>query len=138
MSDTTTHTYSGRARQPNPHDVYVGGRLRAARILAGMSQEKLGQIVGISFQQIQKYEKGLNRIGASRLQQFAQILNLQPSYFFDGMPGIEQPAEEAPRMQAEHVRLVRDYNAIPDRHVRAAVRTLIKDLAARGSQVEAA
>ena len=54
------------------------------------------------------------------------------------MPGIEQPAAETPKLQAEHVRLVRDYDAIPDRHVRAAVRTLIKDLAARGSQVEAA
>src|SRR3546814_15496088 len=73
-------------RKPNPYDVHVGARLLASRKLAGFSQERLGAAVSLSFQQIQKYEKGLNRIGASRLQQFAQILNVPPSYFFDGMP----------------------------------------------------
>src|SRR3546814_9446676 len=73
-------------RKPNPYDAHVGSRLRACRTLAGFSQERLGTAVSLSFQLIQKYEKGLNRIGASRLQQFAQILNVPPSYFFDGMP----------------------------------------------------
>ena len=66
-------------RKPNPYDAHVGARLRACRTLAGFSQERLGASVSLSFQQIQKYEKGLNRIGASRLQQFAQSLKVPPS-----------------------------------------------------------
>jgi transcriptional regulator with XRE-family HTH domain len=68
---------------PHPMDVHVGKRLRAARLLAGFSQSRLGNHVGLTFQQIQKYEKGMNRIGASRLQQFAQLLNVPPGYFFE-------------------------------------------------------
>src|SRR3546814_4644994 len=62
-------------------------RLKLRRALVGMSQDKLGQIVGLTFQQIQKYEKGANRIGASRLYQFATILDVPPAYFFDGLEG---------------------------------------------------
>ncbi|MBL4614923.1 MAG: helix-turn-helix transcriptional regulator, partial [Magnetovibrio sp.] len=72
---------------PRPVDVHVGARLRQRRTLLGMSQEKLGEAVGLTFQQIQKYERGANRIGASRLYQLSNVLDVSVSYFFEEMPG---------------------------------------------------
>ena len=72
------------AKTPNPIDKHVGARVRMRRIMVGMSQEKLGEALGITFQQIQKYEKGTNRIGASRLQAAARILAVPVNYFFEG------------------------------------------------------
>lgn len=88
-------------KAPNPTDKHVGARVRMRRMMLGMSQEKLGDALGLTFQQVQKYEKGANRIGASRLQQIAHILQVPVSFFFDGAPSIpgQQPAEgmaEAP------------------------------------------
>ncbi|MDF2116919.1 helix-turn-helix transcriptional regulator [Roseiarcaceae bacterium H3SJ34-1] len=74
------------AKTPNPIDKHVGSRVRMRRILLGLSQEKLGAALGLTFQQVQKYEKGTNRIGASRLQEISKTLNIAPSYFFDGAP----------------------------------------------------
>lgn len=74
-------------KAPNPIDKHVGSRVRMRRLLVGMSQEKLGTALGITFQQIQKYEKGTNRIGASRLQQIADILGVPVSYFFEDAAG---------------------------------------------------
>lgn len=74
-------------KTPNPIDSHVGNRVRMQRILLKMSQEKLGEALGITFQQVQKYEKGVNRISASRLQQIAQFLNVPPSFFFSGCAG---------------------------------------------------
>src|SRR6187431_3139942 len=71
-------------KAPNPVDKYVGSRVRMRRIMLGMSQEKLGEALGLTFQQIQKYEKGINRIGASRLQQAAEILGVTVPFFFEG------------------------------------------------------
>ncbi len=76
-------------KNPNPIDKHVGSRVRMRRVLIGMSQEKLGGALGLTFQQVQKYEKGTNRIGASRLQQIAGILNVPPAFFFEDMPAIE-------------------------------------------------
>ncbi len=73
-------------KAPNPVDKHVGSRVRMRRILIGMSQEKLGESLGLTFQQVQKYEKGTNRIGASRLQQISQILGVPVEFFFDGAP----------------------------------------------------
>jgi len=81
-------------RTPNPIDQHVGGRVRMRRILLGMSQEKLGEALGLTFQQVQKYEKGTNRIGASRLQEISETLKVPPSFFFEGLPGPDGP--EAP------------------------------------------
>src|ERR1700689_2631942 len=83
---------------PNPIDKHVGSRVRMRRMMLGMSQEKLGDALGLTFQQVQKYEKGTNRIGSSRLQQIANILQVPVSFFFDGGPNIsEQPgANNAP------------------------------------------
>jgi transcriptional regulator with XRE-family HTH domain len=74
-------------KQPNPIDTHVGSRVRLRRMMLGMSQEKLGEHLGITFQQIQKYEKGTNRIGASRLQHIARVLTVPVSFFFEDAPG---------------------------------------------------
>ena len=71
---------------PNPIDRHVGARVRMRRMLIGMSQEKLGEALGLTFQQVQKYEKGANRISASRLQQISEALNTPLAYFFKGAP----------------------------------------------------
>jgi transcriptional regulator with XRE-family HTH domain len=75
------------AASPNPIDVHVGKRLRLRRTLLGMSQERLGESLGLTFQQVQKYERGANRIGSSRLFELGQILDVPVSFFFDDMPG---------------------------------------------------
>ncbi len=74
-------------KQPNPIDVHVGSRVRMRRNMLSMSQENLGDELGLTFQQVQKYEKGTNRIGASRLQQMSAILEVPVAFFFDGAPG---------------------------------------------------
>ncbi|MGE0280483.1 MAG: helix-turn-helix domain-containing protein [Rhizobiaceae bacterium] len=76
-------------KKPNPIDAHVGGRIRIRRNMLNMSQEKLGESLGITFQQVQKYEKGTNRVGASRLQAIAGILGVPVSFFFEDAPGGE-------------------------------------------------
>jgi transcriptional regulator with XRE-family HTH domain len=76
-------------KKPNPTDIHVGSRVRLRRNMLGMSQEKLGEHLGITFQQIQKYEKGTNRVGASRLQAIASILQVPVSFFFQEAGGSE-------------------------------------------------
>src|ERR1044072_3091170 len=73
-------------KSPNPTDKHVGSRVRMRRMMLAMSQEKLGDALGLTFQQVQKYEKGTNRIGASRLQQISNILQVPVSFFFEGAP----------------------------------------------------
>jgi transcriptional regulator with XRE-family HTH domain len=80
---------------PNPIDVHVGKRLRLRRTLLGMSQERLGELLGLTFQQVQKYERGVNRIGSSRLFELGQILDVPVSFFFDDMPRTETDAGHA-------------------------------------------
>ena len=76
-----------QTKVPNSIDIHVGSRLRMRRMMLGMSQEKLGEAFGLTFQQVQKYEKGANRMGAGRLQQAAQILGVSVPFFFEGAPG---------------------------------------------------
>ncbi len=78
---------SEKKKTPNPIDIHVGSRVRLKRTMQSLSQEKLGESLGVTFQQVQKYEKGANRIGASRLQQISSILQTPVSFFFDGAPG---------------------------------------------------
>ncbi len=87
------------AKVPNPIDKHVGSRVRMRRMLLGLSQERLGEQLGVTFQQVQKYEKGMNRIGASRLQQIAEILDVPPSFFFEDARPIET---EAPKGFSEN------------------------------------
>jgi len=75
-------------KSPNPTDRHVGSRVRMRRLMLGMSQEKLGDALDLTFQQVQKYEKGTNRIGASRLQQIAHFLQVPVAFFFEGAPDV--------------------------------------------------
>lgn len=92
-------------------DRHVGQRLREARILRGMSQHDLAVAIGLTFQQVQKYEKGSNRISASRLYQIGKVLRLKPAYFFEGLP--EYGDKEIEAFTAEHIKLIRHYEAVP-------------------------
>ena len=85
--------------RPNPIDVHVGSRVRLRRTLLGMSQEKLGDAIGLTFQQVQKYERGANRIGSSRLFDLSKVLDVPVSFFFDDMPA--EIAESAPGSDSE-------------------------------------
>jgi transcriptional regulator with XRE-family HTH domain len=137
------------AERRNPVDAHVGARLRLRRTLMGMSQEKLGEAVGLTFQQIQKYEKGANRIGASRLFQFSRILEVPPSFFFDDMPtelaGAQtqtphDPALESlqhdPMSKRETLELVRAYYKITEPAVRKRLFELVKAVAGPAPSAE--
>jgi transcriptional regulator with XRE-family HTH domain len=90
-----------RTKGPNAIDAHVGSRLRMRRVEQGMSQEKLAQAFGLTFQQVQKYERGTNRMGASRLQQAADILGVAVSYFFEG--GADGPFESPGGLSPSYV-----------------------------------
>ena len=85
-------------KHPNPIDVHVGSRVRTRRLALGISQERLGAALGLTFQQVQKYEKGTNRISASRLQHVSRILQVPIEYFFEGTPGQPRPKGNAPSL----------------------------------------
>lgn len=97
---------------PNPIDKHVGARVRMRRMMLGMSQEKLGDGLDLTFQQVQKYEKGTNRIGASRLQHISQILQVPVSFFFEGAPS--QPGRFASPDAASSPAYVADFLATSD------------------------
>ena len=131
------------AGNPNPIDVHVGTRVRLRRTLLGMSQEKLGDALGLTFQQVQKYERGANRIGASRLYDLSRVLETPISYFFEEMGAdvqsasprhmvgaTDEPAEAVADKMArrETLELVRAYYRISDPSVRRHVYDLAKAL----------
>jgi len=123
-------------KKPDPIDVYVGSRIRLRRNFLGMSQEKLGEQLGITFQQIQKYEKGTNRVGASRLQAISEILEVPVSFFFEEAPGssvVEGLAENEINYidfcsSTEGVQLMRAFTHIKDPKVRRKIIDLAKAL----------
>lgn len=124
---------------PDPVDIHVGGRVRLRRTLLSMSQEKLASALGITFQQVQKYENGTNRVGASRLFHIAKILKVPVSFFFEGYQNTdaaEQVAESQEGLEAsnmlnkkETVDLVRAYYTIEDPIVRKKFLEMIKTFA---------
>lgn len=128
-------------KRPNPIDIHVGSRIRLRRNMLGMSQEKLGESLGITFQQIQKYEKGTNRVGASRLQAIASILSVPVSFFFEdapgqqpgGQPGLAEDSQTAYVVDfinsAEGLQLNRAFVRIDDPKVRRNIVNLVKSLA---------
>jgi len=129
-------------KAPNPVDRYVGSRIRMRRIMLGMSQEKLGDALGLTFQQVQKYEKGTNRVGASRVQQIAQILQVPVSFLFDGGPGANLTADglsEAPSSAyvadflatSEGLALTRAFTRISDAKLRRSIVDMVEQIAAR-------
>ena len=122
------------SKLPNPVDRHVGSRVRMRRIMLGMSQERLGEGLGLTFQQIQKYEKGTNRIGASRIQQISEILQVPVSFLFEGSPGISVSFSEAPSptyvadflATSEGLALIRAFTLIPDIKLRRAIVDMVE------------
>ena len=126
---------------PHPVDVHVGGRVRMRRTLLGMSQTDLGKALGVTFQQIQKNERGFNRIGASRLYQLSHIFDVPLSYFFDDMPpleeadkaglrgGVQEPSAPDLMNKRETRELVRAYYRIRDSKMRDALRRMASAIA---------
>jgi transcriptional regulator with XRE-family HTH domain len=101
-------------KAPNPIDKHVGSRVRMRRMMLGMSQEKLGDSLGLTFQQVQKYEKGTNRIGASRLQQISHILQVPVSFFFEGAPTVPLSSRPEGIGEAPSPAYVSDFLATSD------------------------
>jgi transcriptional regulator with XRE-family HTH domain len=99
-------------KTPNPTDKYVGARIRMRRLMLGMSQTALAQGLDLTFQQIQKYEKGINRVGASRLQQIAHILKVSVEFFFEGAPAV--PGAKATLPEVPSLAHVSEFLATPD------------------------
>jgi transcriptional regulator with XRE-family HTH domain len=126
-------------KYPNPIDRHVGGRVRMRRLIVRMSQEKLGEALGITFQQVQKYEKGTNRIGASRLQQIAEVLRVPIEFFFEGVPHVTSQGVVASAVApgyvadflstSEGVQLTRAFMRVPDPKVRRQLISLVKAMA---------
>ena len=128
---------------PDPVDMHVGRRVRLRRTLLGLSQEKLGEAVGLTFQQIQKYERGANRIGASRMYDLSQVLDVPVSFFYDDMPNEvndrnavgeaeasgEGAGDKEPLTRRETLELVRAYYKVSSPPVRKRVFELVKSLA---------
>jgi len=147
MQDNTSpnNAIAKRGDGPDPVDIHVGGRLRLRRNLIGMSQEQLGKALGLTFQQIQKYERGANRMGASRLHQMAELLRVPIAWFFDELPvaaprqgfaaAKQEPLEGAPAAEdteilhrRETLDLIRAYYSITDPKQRRKVFELIKSM----------
>jgi len=128
-------------KPPNPVDRHVGSRVRMRRIMLGMSQEKLGEGLGLTFQQIQKYEKGTNRIGASRIQQISEILQIPVSFLFEGSPGgsATEAFGDAPSptyvadflATSEGLALIRAFTRIPSIKLRRAIVDMVEQIGDR-------
>lgn len=150
MSKISATTKDKRSSHPDPVDVHVGARLRLRRNLLGMSQEQLAKACGLTFQQIQKYERGTNRMGSSRLFQFAKLLDVSISYFFDDvraeriapyvaagfaeqeqapLEGVTGPTDNEILHRRETLELIRAYYRINDTKTRRKVYELIKSIA---------
>lgn len=125
---------------PHPVDIHVGKQLRMRRVILGLSQEAIGKAIGVTFQQVQKYERGINRMGSSRLYEFAKYLNIPVSYFFEGLEGMK-PAnnngvaeagamfEHEKMASRETLEMMRAYYRIPDSNIRHRLSELVKTLA---------
>lgn len=129
-------------KAPNPIDKHVGSRVRMRRMMLSMSQEKLGDALGLTFQQVQKYEKGTNRIGASRLQNIATVLSVPVGFFFDGAPGQGSNGTADSKSgsyvvdflsSSEGLQLNRAFVRISDSKVRRRIVDLVRALAGDGS-----
>ncbi len=132
-------------KSPNPVDVHVGSRVRLRRLLLGMSQDKLGEELGVTFQQIQKYERGANRIGASRLYRMAKVLGVPVGFFYEGAdedpaPGFSE-GDQTPLVDdfinsPEGVALAAAFASIKSTKVRRKVLELVRAMAADAAEDE--
>ena len=121
-------------KQTNPIDIQVGNRVRIRRMLIGMSQERLGDLLGLTFQQVQKYENGVNRIGAGRLYEVSRILNVPVDFFYEGVASSGPEGESAPPVMefvssGEGLQLALAFMKIKDARVRKRMLDLVKSLA---------
>ena len=127
-------------KDPNPIDKHVGSRVRMRRLVLGMSQQKLGDGLGLTFQQVQKYEKGTNRIGASRLQHISHILHVPVPFFFEGaqyLPGQPEGIGDAPSpayvcdflATTDGIALTKAFMRIKDISLRRRIVELVEELA---------
>jgi len=119
-------------KRPNPTDVFVGSRVRMRRKMLGLSQEKLGDKLGITFQQVQKYEKGTNRVGASRLKAMAEALDVPISYFFPDSP----PQDGQAGMQEDGAAYLTDFMTTSDGLELGRHFTRIQDIKTRRKLIE--
>jgi transcriptional regulator with XRE-family HTH domain len=126
-------------KSPNPTDKHVGARVRMRRLMCDMSQTELGDALGITFQQVQKYEKGTNRIGASRLQHIAHILQVPVPFFFEGSPAAsgEDAAPLAPSYvdaflaTSDGLSLTKSFRRIESAKLRRCIVNLVEQIATR-------
>ncbi len=114
-------------KAPNPIDKHVGSRVRMRRMMLSMSQEKLGDALGLTFQQVQKYEKGTNRIGASRLQQISNILQVPVAFFFEGAPSVSDFLATS-----EGLALTKAFTRIKEPKLRRRIVDLVEEIAEEG------
>jgi transcriptional regulator with XRE-family HTH domain len=134
-------------KAPNPIDKHVGSRVRMRRMMLGMSQEKLGDALALTFQQVQKYEKGTNRIGASRLQQISHILQVPVAFFFEGAPHLSEGAftdalQTAPSPSyvsdflatSDGLSLTKAFMRIPDPKLRRRIVDLVQQIAGEDTE----
>jgi transcriptional regulator with XRE-family HTH domain len=121
-------------RSPNPIDIHVGSRVRLRRLLLGMSQEKLGDELGVTFQQVQKYERGANRIGASRLYRVSKVLQVPVGFFFEGLDG----APATGFAEGDQTPLVDDFINSPEGVALAAAFARIREPSVRRKLLELA
>lgn len=144
---------AGRPGIPNPIDIHVGGRIRQRRIMLGMSQTNLGESLGLTFQQVQKYERGTNRVGASRLWDLSNVLDVPIMYFYEDMDAnvignsprlragtVDAPPPEVcfeadPMARRETLELARAYYGIKDSNTRKKVFEMVKAIAREGDGV---
>lgn len=123
-------------RSTDNTDVFVGARIRARRLEIGLSQEVLGEKIGVSFQQVQKYEKGANRVGAGRLRQLGEALDVEPSYFFEGLKKskgeVQVSAMDVFASDSLAMRVVKSFPLLPTENKRTVVR-MIEQMVAAGS-----
>jgi transcriptional regulator with XRE-family HTH domain len=125
------------AKTPNPTDKHVGSRVRTQRMMLGMSQEKLGDALDLTFQQVQKYEKGTNRIGASRLHHIANILQVPVAFFFEDVPGQSKAKNDAPSptyvsdflAMTDGIALTKAFMQIKGTKLRRHIVNLVKEIA---------
>ena len=124
-------------RKPDPVDIEVGQRIKIQRLAAGLSQTELGESIGVTFQQVQKYEKGANRVGAGRLTQIARDLKIPVSTFFEGHDHIEKVAQQggvSPLSLITHphaFRLLQAYSTLTDGELRRSIVELVERVAVK-------
>ena len=113
----------------HPVDIHVGKKIRQARLVRGMTQSAVAKELGLSFQQLQKYETGYNRVSASKLFELSQLLDVSPSYFFEGLASGEDPAAAIDLMDDQTAKAVKALASIKDEKVKNHLRSMIHEIA---------